>query len=55
MILDLSALNLYIVCPRFKMTMVQKVRQILPAEVWAISLDLKEAYNHVPIHPSLWK
>ena len=54
-ILDLSTLNRYIVCPRFKMTTVEQVRQILPVGAWTISLDLKEAYYHVPIHPNFRK
>ena len=37
------------------MTTVERVRQILPQGVWTISLDLKEAYYHVPIHPNFRK
>ena len=54
-ILDLSTLNRYISRPRFKMTTVEQVRQVLPAGAWTISLDLSEAYYHVPIHPDFRK
>ena len=30
---------------------IQKVREILPKDVWTISLDLQEACYHIPIRP----
>ena len=48
-ILDLSALNKFIVCPHFKMTSVEQVRRIIPQGSWMVSLDLKDAYLHVPV------
>ena len=50
-ILDLSTLNKFIVCPHFRMTTIQKVREILPKGIFTISLDMKEAFYQVPIHP----
>ena len=54
-ILDLSKLNQCIPCPKFKMTTVQQVRDILPKGSWTVSLDLKDAYWHVPIKKSYKK
>ena len=54
-ILDLSTLNKHVLCASFKMTTVERVRLILPQGVWTVSLDLKEAYYHVPIHPNYRK
>ncbi|MEL7196568.1 MAG: reverse transcriptase domain-containing protein, partial [Bacteroidota bacterium] len=48
-ILDLKKLNLFIGCETFKMTTVAQVRKILPKGGWAVSIDLKDAYWHVPI------
>ena len=51
-ILDLSALNKYIQCPTFKMTTVADVRAVLPQGVFTCSVDLSDAYWHIPIHPA---
>ena len=50
-ILDLSTLNQSILCPSFRMTTIQEVRRVLPQGVFATSIDLKDAYWHIPIHP----
>ena len=50
-ILDLSTLNKSIACPTFKMTTVDDVRQVLPLNAFTTSIDLKDAYWHVPINP----
>ena len=52
-ILDLSALNQMIVCPKFKMLTLKEVRRNLPKGVFTCSLDLKDGYWHVPITPKL--
>ncbi|MEL7196639.1 MAG: reverse transcriptase domain-containing protein, partial [Bacteroidota bacterium] len=51
-ILDLSALNKFILCMTFKMTTISHVRNILPNQAWTCSIDLKDAFWHVPIAPS---
>ena len=51
-ILDLSTLNKHIWCPSFRMTTVKDVRAVLPLGAFTCSLDLKDAYWHVPIHPA---
>ena len=49
LILDVSALNEYIVIPSFKMSNHASLRQALSPPVWLASLDLKDAHLHVPI------
>ena len=53
MVLDLSGLNLFILCLGFKMTTVKTVLQFLDQGSWIVTLDLKDAYWHVPIRESL--
>ena len=55
LILDVSALNKYIVIPSFKMSNHASLRQALAPPVWLSSLDLKDAYLHVPIRQNLHK
>ena len=50
LILDLSLLNRYIEKQAFKMETVKSVRQAMRLNDWAVSIDLTEAYLHVPIH-----
>ena len=51
-IIDLSALNAYIQCPSFKMETAGSILRALKRGQWLTSLDLKDAYFHIPIHPS---
>ena len=55
MVLDLSALNVGIVCPTFKMVSVSQVRQVLPSQAWLTSIDLSDSYWHIPIAQSYQK
>ena len=54
LILDLSLLNrymyMYIEKQAFKMETVKSVRQAMRLNDWAVSIDLTDAYLHVPIH-----
>ena len=50
--IDFSLLNHYIHKQHFKMERVKSVRQSIVYNDWAISIDLKDAYLHVPIHPT---
>ena len=56
LILDVSDLNQLLVVPSFKMTNHRSLASLLqhPA-AWVASLDLKDAYMHVPIRPNLHK
>ena len=49
--LCLSLLNQYIKKQQFKMETVKSVRQSILVNDWAVSIDLTDAYLHVPIHP----
>jgi len=51
-IIDLSALNVFIKCPPFKMETAASILRALRRGQWLTSLDLKDAYFHIPIHPS---
>jgi len=54
-ILNLKPLNAFVVVPSMKMETVQSVRALLKRGEWAVSIDLKDAYLHVPIHRTCWK
>ena len=51
-VIDLKRLNKLIICPHFKMDDLQKVWETLLPGNFAFSIDLKDAYLHVPIHKS---
>ena len=48
-ILDLSRLNKRIRCDKFRMLTIAQIRTLLPAKAYACSVDLTDAYWHVPI------
>ncbi|KAJ8042733.1 hypothetical protein HOLleu_09576 [Holothuria leucospilota] len=51
-ILNLKPLNkLYFATKRFRMETLASIIPTLVEGMWAISIDLKDAYLHVPIHP----
>ena len=50
LIIDLSKLNSFLRIQGFKMETVAKVRWAIQPNDWAFSLDLTDAYLHVPIH-----
>jgi hypothetical protein len=50
-IIDLSALNSHIPCPTFKMETPGSILRSVQKGQWLTSLDLKDAYFHIPIHP----
>ena len=52
MILNLKPLNTLIDAPRFRMESLSAILPQLSPSDWAISLDLKDAYLHVPIADS---
>lgn len=51
-ILDLKRLNQRVNCPSFKQDTVATVKASLRAGQWAFSLDMKDAFFQVPVHPS---
>ena len=55
-ILNLKPFNaVFVKKQSFKMETLQAILPTLPLGCWMASLDLKDAYFHVPIHPSHWK
>jgi hypothetical protein len=52
-ILDCRILNEEVLPVHFKMESPDTVRSLLRKGDWATSLDVKSAFNHVPVHPSL--
>ena len=48
-ILNLSPLNKYIQCPTFRMVTTADVRRVLPQHGYMVSIDIKDAYWHVPM------
>ena len=50
-VFDLSALNRHLVIPRFRMESSLTIMASLRKGHWVISIDVKDAYLHVPIHP----
>ena len=49
LIINLKPLNKSIVLSRFKMLSLKDVKLMLPKNAWMISIDLQDAYFHVPI------
>jgi hypothetical protein len=49
LIADLSPLNAFVVCPRFRMDTAQMLRMALRAGISAVRIDIQDAYLHVPV------
>ena len=50
-VLDLSVVNKYLHVPTFKMETAENIQDLLQQSEWVTSLDLTDAYFHIPIHP----
>ena len=48
-VIDVSRLNKFVVCPHFKMETAWSVRQAVRPGDWSFSIDLSDAYLHVPM------
>ena len=48
--IDLSVLNHFVYTETFKMETQRKMRKAIQLNDWAFSLDLTDAYLHIPIH-----
>ena len=56
MILNLKPLNKNFVCPKhFRMDTLGVILPTLQKGWWAASVDLKDAYLHIPIHPTHYR
>ena len=51
-VIDLSRLNQFLVIPTFKMESTSTITRAVRPRDWTVSIDLKDAYFHVSIHPS---
>ena len=54
-IIDLSSLNKSIRKIGLRMQDLRSIPKLIKPGMWAVKLDLKDAYFHVPLHPSVWK
>ena len=54
-IIDLSTLNRLMVAPHFKMETQGSVRSAIRSQEWTVSIDIRDAYLHVPMHQSVCK
>ena len=50
-VIDLSPLNKFIKTTKFKMETPRTVLAAIREGDWMVSIDLKDAYFHIPIHP----
>ena len=50
-VIDLSVLNRFLHVPTFKMETAEIIQNSLTKGEWLVSIDLKDVYFHVPIHP----
>ena len=51
-VIDLSKLNTFLLVKRFKMETPESIRASLIPGEWVSSIDLSDAYLHIPIHPN---
>ena len=54
-VIDLSTLNRHMVVPHFKMEMQGFVRSAIRSQEWTVSIDIRNAFFHVPIHQAVRK
>ena len=54
-VIDLSTMNKFTTIPHFKMETSEIIRAFLSEEEWTSSVDLQDAYFHMPIHPKFRK
>ena len=54
-VIDLSMLNNHLHVPTFKMKTAESIRKLIRKGEWVTSIDLADAYFHVPIHPQSQK
>ena len=52
-VIDLSRLNTFLHVEKFKMETPESIRTSLIPGEWVLSIDLSDAYLHIPIHPNI--
>jgi hypothetical protein len=53
LVMDMTKVNRFMKRIKFKMEGVSTLTELISKNDYAISFDLKDAYNHVPVHPSM--
>ena len=54
-VIDLSTLNRYVDCPHFQMETADTIRRSIQPGEWVTSIDISDAYYHVPVAPAVRK
>jgi len=54
-VIDLSALNKFLVIPHFKMETFRSIIHAIQPNEWVCSIDLQDAYFHIAVHPQFRK
>ena len=54
-VIDLSTLNNHMVVPHFKMETQGSYRLAIRSQEWTVSIDIRDAYLHVPMHQAIRK
>ena len=54
-VIDLKVFNTFLLKPTFKMETSAFIRNSIRPMHWGVSLDLEDAFFHVPIHPNFRK
>ena len=54
-VIDLSTLNRHMVVSHFKMETQGSVRSAIRSQEWTVSIDIRDAYLHVPMHQAVRK
>ena len=55
LVIDLSELNKLLVEVTFQMDTLKRIKNVLQPGMWATSIDLSDAYHHIPIHTASQK
>ena len=53
LVIDHSTLNEFLEVPKLSMDTAESIRLALPLKSWVVSMDLKDAYYHIPLRPSV--
>ena len=54
-VIDLSTLNRHMVVPHFKMETQGSIQSAIRSLEWTVSIDIRDAYLHVPMHQAVRK
>ena len=54
-VIDLSTLNKYVHCPHFQMETAETIRRAIQPGEFVSSIDISDAYYHIPVAPAIRK